>query len=277
MNRKLQFALCILTLCLVFSMQANAQNSGAKTLSGREMKTKAFSKIAWSTVRMDSTWDKKFCEDFRCVEIIGKYKPAVDKLEAPIGKCPAGLTRDYPEGPLGNWTVDLVHRYAQNYLDTTGRGDMKIDFALINSGGIRADMPAGNISRLDIITIYPFDNYMVIVSLPGKSVRLLMELFAKTKVQVMSNVELVIEDKEVGKCLINGCPIDEDKVYNVATIDFLLNGGDGVYPLAKNVGVIGSKVKVMDLITASIEDLSKAGKLIEKQKDGRAIIKNQAK
>lgn len=270
MKRKLPMPLMIVALCL-FSMQAVAQNA-TTTLSGKEMKSKAYSKIAWGTTRIDSTWNKKFCEDFKCVEIVGKYKPTVDKLQSPIGKCPEGLTRDYPEGSLGNWTVDLLYDYAQNFLDTTGHKGMNVDFALINSGGIRTEMPVGNVSRLDILTIFPFDNYLVIVSLPGKNVRQMMDLFAKTRVQVMSNVKLIIENKEVKECLINGAPIDENKVYNIATIDFLLNGGDGVYPLAKNVGVVSSKVKVMDLIISGIENITKADKVIEKQKDGRVII-----
>lgn len=272
MNKKSLLLIC-LSLAALVATDAAAQKTGSAALNGKELKNKNISEIRWSTMTMDSTWNKKFCEEIESAGIIAKYKPAVDRFASVIGNCPAGLTRGYPESELGDWTSDVLFAYAQNYLDTTGRGERKVDFALINSGGIRTEMPVGDVKRLDILTIFPFNNFLVIVEMPGKSVRRMMELFAKTRVQVMSNVRITIENKELKECLIGGKPIDDNKTYNVATIDFLLSGGDGIFPLQKNTGVIESGVKVMDLIMESIEDLTAAGKVIAKQKDGRVAIR----
>lgn len=272
MNKKTLLLLCLSFAALV-ATDAAAQKTGPAVLSGKELKNKNISEVRWSTVTMDSAWNKKFCEEIDCAGIVARYKPEVDKFASVIGVCPTGLTRGYPESELGDWTVDALFSYAQNYLDTTGRGDRKVDFALINSGGIRSEMPVGDVKRLDILTIFPFNNFLVIVEMPGKSVRTMMELFARTRVQVMSNVRLTVESKKVKECLIGGKPIEDDRTYNVATIDFLLSGGDGIFPLQKNTGVIESGVKVMDLIMKSIEDLTAAGNVIRKQKDGRVVIR----
>lgn len=238
----------------------------------RVTQTTSNAKVAWSKTTIDSTFNPTCCSNLTTTQIVAKYKPQVDALSAPIATCPTGLERGYPEAPLSNWAVDVLFDYARNYLDTTSRKDMKLDFAILNFGGMRTEMPVGNVSRLDIMSIFPFDNYLVIVELPGKSVKMLLDLFAKTRIQVMSNVKIKIENNQISQCLIGGEPFDENKSYNVATIDFLLNGGDGLYSLAYNDGVISTGVKMMDLITSYVLDLTKNNKVIEKNLDGRAVV-----
>ncbi len=230
-------------------------------------------RVKWSKIIIDSTYNPTCCSNLKSSAIIAKYKPEVDKLSSPIGFSPNGLNRGFPVAPLSSWAVDALFSYGRNYLDTTGRKNMKLDFAILNFGGIRTEMPKGNVSKLDVLSIFPFDNHLVIVSMSGKTIKTLMKHFAKTRPQIMSKqVKLEIKNKEVKKCLINGKPIDENKTYNVATIDFLLYGGDGLYALKYNTGVIETKIKMMDIIISHIIDLTSNNKAIEKSIDDRIVI-----
>ena len=46
---------------------------------------------------------------------------------------------------------------------------------------------------------------------------------------------------------IKGEPIQDEKTYNIATIDYLLNGGDNMVFFAENEGVVDFGYKLRDL------------------------------
>ncbi len=81
----------------------------------------------------------------------------------------------------------------------------KVDFALTNFGGIRAALPAGNVRRYDIYSIFPFENYIVILDVKGSSVRRLFDSFARNRVEAMSgNVQLEIKGNQLKEALLEG-------------------------------------------------------------------------
>ena len=50
-----------------------------------------------------------------------------------------------------------------------------IRLALINSGGIRAAIDAGNVTLEDLLTTFPFSNTFDVVTLPGSAIRDMLE------------------------------------------------------------------------------------------------------
>ena len=129
----------------------------------------------------------------------------------------------------------------------------------------------------DIFSIFPFDNFLVIEEMDGDKVRMLMEFFAKTRGQVLSNVSLHIDGDSVKECLIGGKPIDDNRKYVVATIDFLYQGGDNLYPLKYSNWMVETHKKLMDIFIEYIQNLTAQGKKIEKSKDNRLIVENKKK
>ena len=63
----------------------------------------------------------------------------------------------------------------------------------------------------------------------------------------------------------------------VATIDFLYNGGDNLYPLKKSNYLIQTNKKMMDIFIDCIRNLTARGKNIEAVKDDRLIVENKEK
>ena len=267
-------AVSVLSLC--FSAEtATAQRVKKAEYSGQELNNQVIKKMTWTTVTIDKRFEASDSDNLKTPAVIAKYKPEVDKYMEPIGYCPNGLLRGYPVAPLSNWASDAYLEYAQNYIDTTSRTDIdkniKIDFSLMNFGGIRTEMPKGNVSKYDILSIFPFDNFLVIEELDGDKVQMLMEFFAKTRGQVMSNVKPRTEGGEVKECLIGGQPLDPSRKYVVATIDFLYNGGDNVYPLKYSNWVIETDKKLMNVFIEYIQSLTRQGKNIEAAIDDRLI------
>ena len=102
---------------------------------------------------------------------------------------------------------------------------------------------------------------------------MILEQMAREYWQVVGGVRCV-SDKN-GKLLsaeIGGQPLDDDKVYGVTTVDFLLNGGDG-YSIAKNaLDVKVLDVYVVDVVLPYVKKLTAEGKPVEYKADGRVQI-----
>ena len=73
---------------------------------------------------------------------------------------------------------------------------------------------------------------------------------------------------------MGGKPIDPDKVYNVATIDFLLSGGDQIAIGALAEDVVLSPVLVRDVMLEYVRKAEAAGIVLDGKKDGRVIMED---
>jgi 5'-nucleotidase len=124
------------------------------------------------------------------------------------------------------------------------------DFALMNPGGLRADLHAGPITRGDILTVQPFANRLVTVSMSGARLREVLEqqwpdasrppLILKTSGlrEVWDNTRPA-GARIVTLCTADHHPVDPDMNYRVTVNDFLLGGGDGFTRLRGLDGKIG--------------------------------------
>lgn len=236
-----------------------------------------YKKAEWSRTKIDSSWENP---SGKAAKVIDKYRPSVDALLLPIGKTNEELKAYGPEGKLSNLATDIMLSYANDYLKAkTGDVNAKVDMSLTNFGGIRASMPAGDVTSFDIISIFPFDNKLMIIDLEGKYVRELMENFAKRgRVEAMGGVRIKIDHNKLVECTVAGAPIDDNRIYKVVTIDFLLGGGDSVYALKYAQKTENCEVYMRDVVIEYIKNLSAQGKTVEAQLDGRAVvIKDQNK
>ncbi len=186
-------------------------------------------------------------------------QPAMADVKTLIGHSTVGMVRTYPECAIYDWYVAELMRAAA---DSTGR---KVDIGFANRGGIRLDMPAGEVLRDDILSMFPFRNSICYVALRGRDVRILLDQMASTRFQIVGGVRIVAKDGRIVSATIDGEPIDDDRIYGVATLDFLLDGGDG-YRVANNaVEVIKCNGYLYDTMLSYVQGLTAAGKPIEFQ------------
>ena len=159
-------------------------------------------------------------------------KPYADSIEASMSqpvfrsptRIPSSGLRD-GETPLGNFVADVMR-------DATGA-----DVAIINSGGIRATIPSGSVTVGDVYSTLPFDNRIVVVSMPGWRLRGILDFSAgrigKGGFAQVSGVSFVIRSDRADYIRVNKKVLESDRTYRVATVDFLYEGGDGYTLFAK--------------------------------------------
>lgn len=235
----------------------------------------AIRKAEWSRVKMDQSWERAVKEDkeSKSLPIINKYKPGVDKLSVVIGRAAKDLPKHAPQSELSNFAADAIREFASSWMASHGmKGEAEM--AVTNFGGIRlSNFPKGDITIAQVMACFPFDNRIVILEMQGKYIRQMMQSFArKGRVEALSGVELYIKGNKVERFRIAGKPLEDEKIYRVATIDFLATGGYGVYSFKNASGMTNTDVQIKDMIVEKIKSLTAAGKELDPKVDGRVKI-----
>ncbi len=156
-----------------------------------------------------------------------------DRFAAVVGATEVDLTRNYRgESNLGNLVADAMR-------DAAGA-----DVALMNSGGIRTDIPRGAITLELLYTLLPFDNILVSMDLTGRQLLRTLEESARGLhgiLQVSGLRVMADRTRPPGRRIvgveIGGRPLAAEKTYRVVTNDFLAAGGDEytVFREGKNI------------------------------------------
>ena len=101
------------------------------------------------------------------------------------------------------------------------------DMALVQSGGIRADLTDGDITLRDIYSILPYENRIIPVRLPGRSIRRLIEKAVNDGADAaLAGVEVTSSDEGL-IIYVNGVRLDEGKDYTIALSEYVTSGGGG--------------------------------------------------
>ncbi len=218
-------------------------------------------------VWMDTTeYSHKASESI--VNIINTYSPQLHvKMNKVVGYTTQTMYSYAPESPLSNMAADALLAIAKRHYGTD-----KVDFALTNFGGIRTFFPKGDLTLYYVYAAFPFENALVLVSLKGEHVLELFEHMALSRVEALAGVQLVIEEGKVKELLINGHPVDEKRTYHIATIDFLLGGGDRMTVLSKNTGTDYSGITLRDVMLQYITAFYEKGEPIPGKTDKRVVV-----
>ncbi len=155
--------------------------------------------------------------------------PALARVEElqnrPLGvSAPAALTRNYEaESPLGAVLADAL------------RAREQADVAILNPGGLRADLKAGELRYGDVYEVIPFDNTVATLTMSYEELRrLLVAAYGARKgVFQISGLKIQLSkcpgtSRLRGFTLEDGKPLKQDKKYRVVMPDFLARGGDGL-------------------------------------------------
>lgn len=216
------------------------------------------------------------------VEMDGAWEPAantamrvlVDSLRAEmtgetrtvIGTAGRTLTKGKPQSLLSNFTADAVFDYASGLWQP-------VDFAVMNIGGIRGILNQGPITTGNMYEIFPFDNRIVLLELPGKAVEEFFDSIAKREGESLSkNIEVVIKDQTVRSLKIGGKAIDRNRIYLVATVDYLAEGNDRMEALTKAVKVTDSNILLRDALIEHIKKQTAGNKAIDSNLDNRITV-----
>ena len=186
-------------------------------------------------------------------EALAKMQQETQKaLEEVVAESPRELTSQREivrtrESELGNLTADAMRDY-------TGA-----DIAIINGGGLRADLPQGKVTRGDVLSIFPFGNIVGKIEVKGSAIKAMLEhsveYLPATFGGFMDVSGLTFElnpkakaGNRVSNVLVQGKPLDPDATYTLAVNDFTAAGGDG-YEMLKGARELGQYGTMEDIFS----------------------------
>jgi 2',3'-cyclic-nucleotide 2'-phosphodiesterase (5'-nucleotidase family) len=147
------------------------------------------------------------------------------EFSQPVAVLSERLTRTGQQHALGNLIADAQ------------RAAAGADVAVMNSGGIRADLAAGQITYGQIFEVQPFDNTLVRVTMRGADLRrYLQQIVARGRPNAhVSGASIVYSRDSAGAgridtLLVAGRPVEDAASYTVSINDFMAAGGDGLGP-----------------------------------------------
>lgn len=200
-------------------------------------------------------------------QLVNKYQEQIhQEYGTVIGtlKVPWKTSRRW-ECNLGDWLADAMRDYAGT------------EFALINSGGIRKPMQPGPITKLDIVEILPFSNYLIKFTCTGEQlIKFILENAEASvhethgilQVSGLSYAYRVEAGKKVTiiSANINGSDIHPERTYTGVSLDYVLIGQEMQYlkfqpKSVENLGVLISDAVIEYLQDHPVVDLPVQGRI----------------
>jgi 5'-nucleotidase len=168
-------------------------------------------------------------------EVAKVIEPAIKKVaelqEKQLGlSVPQILGRNYEnESPLGDFLADSLKDLE------------KADVALLNPGGLRADLKPGPVTYGEVYEVLPFDNAIATLQLSADELRRLLNAAYGSRKGVFQVAGLKVTlsrcptpDRLKNVTLETGKPL-EQRTYRVVMPDFLARGGDGLGPVLSTI------------------------------------------
>lgn len=224
-------------------------------------------------------------------EMTGAVEDATARLNETLGEVVARTAVDLtiydPEAVDANGLpVRIVRRAETNLGDLCADACLDqsgADIAILNGGGIRVSLAKGDITRSDILSVHPFGNMLTVIEATGQQVLDALEWGAHAlpnenggflqvaglTYEIHTYIESscvqdentmfagVAGEYRVKNVKVNGEDLQPDKVYTLASLDYiLLSNGDG-YTMFDGCDVLQESVKLdnqvlLDYITGTL-------------------------
>lgn len=212
--------------------------------------------------------DSLSADDSAAAAEIAPYRKKMDEtMSEVLNVSEVAMTKDLPEGLLGNFVADLILKKANDYyLPKDGK---KVQLCVLNNGGLRTALPGGEITRGKVFELMPFENELCVVTLSGKRLKQLFEYLAISGGAPVAGIKMGIEGGNPVHISINNEPFDSTKTYKVVTSDYLANGGDKYFFFKEPLNREHPGVKVRDAIIEFMAEEKKSGRNLNSQFDGR--------
>lgn len=265
----------------IFKMTADARELGKFNLNFNAQ-TKRLESLDWEIIPVTD----KIADAPEFAPVYEKYKPLLEQLAVKVGATSVeldalSLSNRTKETNIGNFIADAYRNAANS------------DVALVNGGSIRADLTynVGDLTKRDVLSILPFNNPIVKIEITGKTLRETLEHgVARSaasednepgRFPQVSGMSFKFDTTKpignrVGEILIGGQPLDDTKIYTLATSDFLVSrGGDG-YVMFKGAKVLISAAEAQkdsEVFEKAIKDSPNA--TIAPKLEGRIVKINE--
>jgi 2',3'-cyclic-nucleotide 2'-phosphodiesterase (5'-nucleotidase family) len=180
-------------------------------------------------------------------EQVRRVAPRTSRVVATLA---ATLVRRSDQYALGNLIADA------------DRAAAHADVAIVNNGGIRADLPAGAVTWGQLFEVLPFQNFVVRLTVSGAVLRQALEhaVGARDARAHVSGVLVRVDAsgppgrRVTSVTLAGGGPLLDTAHYSLAVPDFLAAGGSG-YAMLRGVPTENTGVVDLDALIAYLRAL----------------------
>ncbi len=194
----------------------------------------------------DSIQDKIEIEDF-----IAPFRVHIEKdLDSIIAYAMGTYSKSDGDfnTAIGNFMADAIYDQAAPVFNR--RTGNNLDMVLLNHGGIRSIISKGDIRMRNVYELMPFENKIVVIALKGRQIDSMISFLCRSrKANPISKLKLTI-DSEFNpiEASINGEKINTERIYYVATNDYLYNNGDNMRFFRPNDGYFDLNYKVRNAL-----------------------------
>src|SRR5690606_31538462 len=167
---------------------------------------------AYTRLQIDSTLE----DDASLIQLYAPYRSQLDaEMSQVIGYSDVDLTKpaDAVETLLGNFFADAL-------LAEGRKLDPDAEFSFGTKGGLRIELPRGEITIGNLFELMPFENELVLLELSGDRVQQLAEFIAATDGQPVSGLRMTISEGKPANITIAGKPLDRSRTYKLVTYDY---------------------------------------------------------
>ena len=203
-------------------------------------------------------------------DFIKPYRDKIDHdMSAVLAYNPETLDKSGQwQSNIGNLLSDITLQ--KGNLVYEKRENKEIDICMLNHGGIRSILPKGNVTMRTAFQIMPFENSLFVMELKGEQILEMVEyIIAEKKPHPLSGITFSIDKNNKAKnILVQGKPLENNKIYSVATSDYLSNGGDNMNFFKKNVGNHDMNYKLRNILIDYFNDVD----TIKVNKNQRIIV-----
>ncbi len=200
-------------------------------------------------------------------ELVTGYDGSEEKTAALLESIHAQLDKKL-EAQIGTLSVDLIAEDEQekqlvrsqetnlgDFCADAYRTQLKADVALVNGGGIRANVAKGTVTYGDVINVHPYNNQLSVAEVTGRQLLDALEMGARLypepcggflqvsgmtyEIDTTVPSHVVTDDKDffvkvdgeyrVKNVTVGGAPLELQKTYRLAGHDYMLKqDGDGM-------------------------------------------------
>ncbi|EGR0127108.1 bifunctional UDP-sugar hydrolase/5'-nucleotidase UshA [Vibrio vulnificus] len=121
----------------------------------------------------------------------------------------------------------------------------KADFAVMNSGGVRDSIEAGEVTYKDVLTVQPFANILTYTDMTGKEVLEYLNVVATKPVDSgayaqFAGISMTVANGKVSNVFIGGKQLRLDETYRFTVPSYNAAGGDGYPKLTGHPGYVNT-------------------------------------
>lgn len=196
------------------------------------------------------------------------YRQGLEKtMNEVLAHSSGRIEKGQPEAPLNDLLTDALLKQAiQRY-------GKPIDCSHLNFGGIRSNLPEGNITTGSIFEVMPFDNQLMVLTVNGATLKQMLNHFAKGNKLVVGGLRAVLHNEQVQSVTFtNGRTLQPDDTYTVVMSDYVANGGDDAGFLKNPIKSENINYLMRDALLDYFREQGKTGQLINPVSDGRIRI-----